>query len=88
MLDAAFIGFNFAKQHLDKSCFSYAVRPNEGDPVAAHHGEVEPLHDALSGVFFAQAEGLDTVEALTTALSKQQDKLKQLEQQADAAGEV
>jgi len=53
--------------------------------ILAQKDRVDKARERLS---MAQAEGLDTVEALTTALSKQQDKLKQLEQQAGAAGEV
>ena len=49
--------------------------------------QTDRLEKAKERLTMAQQEGLDTVDALTMAVNKQQDKLTQLQQQAESAPE-
>ncbi|MFT4529235.1 MAG: electron transport complex protein RnfC [Thalassolituus oleivorans] len=49
--------------------------------------QTDRLEKAKERLAMAQQEGLDTVDALTMAVNKQQDKLTQLQQQAESASE-
>ena len=58
-LDAAFVWFNFAQQHIENSGFTDAVGTNKRDPVTALYGHVKAAHYLLAVIGFSQGRCLN-----------------------------